>query len=86
MTKCNHDALFLITARGGSKGIPGKNIKLLNGKPLIQYSIDAARGLADDSDICVSTDNMEYYKIEPDKYKTMNIFKQSSVKKEITEL
>ena len=29
---------------------------------------------------------MEYYKIEPDKYKTMNIFKQSSVKKEITEL
>lgn len=36
--------------------------------------------------ICVSTDNMEYYKIEPDKYKTMNIFKQSSVKKEITEL
>lgn len=57
MTKCNHDALFLITARGGSKGILGKNIKLLNGKPLIQYSIDVARGLADDSDICVSTDS-----------------------------
>lgn len=36
--------------------------------------------------ICVSTDNMEYYKIEPEKYKTMNIFKQTNVKEEIQEL
>lgn len=35
--------LALITARGGSKGIPGKNIKLLGGKPLICWTIDAAR-------------------------------------------
>ena len=34
--------LGIITARGGSKGIPGKNLKLLGGKPLIHYSIDAA--------------------------------------------
>jgi len=34
--------LGIITARGGSKGIPGKNIKLLGGKPLIHYSIEAA--------------------------------------------
>lgn len=32
--------LITICARGGSKGIPGKNIKLINGKPLIAYSID----------------------------------------------
>ncbi len=49
--------LYLIPARGGSKGIPHKNIKLLNGKPLIQYSIEVARELADDSDICLSTDD-----------------------------
>lgn len=51
--------LYLIPARGGSKGIPHKNIKLLNGKPLIQYSIDVARQLANDKDICVSTDDEE---------------------------
>lgn len=35
--------LAIITARGGSKGIPGKNLKLLAGKPLIAYTIDTAR-------------------------------------------
>lgn len=50
-------ALYVIPARGGSKGIPGKNIKPLAGKPLIEYSIDIARELADDCDICVSTDD-----------------------------
>lgn len=52
-------ALYLIPARGGSKGIPHKNIKLLNGKPLIQYSIEVARELADDTDICLSTDDLQ---------------------------
>ena len=52
-------ALYLIPARGGSKGIPHKNIKLLCGKPLIQYSIDVAREFANDADICVSTDDTE---------------------------
>lgn len=51
--------LYVIPARGGSKGIPGKNIKPLGGKPLIAYSIDVARALADDADICVSTDSQE---------------------------
>lgn len=37
--------LIIIPARGGSKGIPGKNIKLLGGKPLISYSIDTAMEL-----------------------------------------
>ena len=32
--------LAVVTARGGSKGLPGKNIMLLKGKPLIGYTID----------------------------------------------
>ncbi|SEG51573.1 cytidylyltransferase domain-containing protein [Flavobacterium urumqiense] len=34
--------LGIIAARGGSKGVPGKNIKLLNGKPLLQYTSEIA--------------------------------------------
>jgi N-acylneuraminate cytidylyltransferase len=49
--------LYVIPARGGSKGIPGKNIKPLNGKPLIYHTLEIARSLAPDEDICVSTDN-----------------------------
>ena len=49
--------LVIIPARGGSKGIPHKNVKELNGKPLICYSIDAARQLTTDENICVSTDD-----------------------------
>ncbi len=49
--------LYIIPARGGSKGIPGKNIKSLGGRPLIAYSIDAARQAgADDDHIILSTD------------------------------
>lgn len=51
------DTLFVITARGGSKGLPGKNIKNLCGKPLIAYSIEIARAFTDDDNICVSTDS-----------------------------
>lgn len=54
------DTLFVIPARGGSKGIPGKNIKPFLGKPLICRSIDQAREAgADDSDICLTTDSRE---------------------------
>ena len=49
--------LYLIPARGDSKSIPGKNIKELNGKRLIYYTIDAAREISDDQHICVSTDS-----------------------------
>lgn len=55
--------LYLITARGGSKGIPGKNSKLLNGVPLLVYSINVARELAADEWICVSTDDDELISI-----------------------
>ena len=53
------DVLFVIPARGGSKGLLGKNIKDLCGKPLIAYSIGVARHFVDDKHICVSTDSEE---------------------------
>jgi CMP-N-acetylneuraminic acid synthetase len=49
--------LALITARGGSKRLLGKNIRLLGGKPLIAWSIDVAKGIPDICDILVSTDD-----------------------------
>lgn len=49
--------LVVIPARGGSKGIPYKNIKPLAGKPLICYSIDVARQFTADENICVTTDD-----------------------------
>lgn len=49
--------LGLITARGGSKGVPGKNIKPLGGKPLLQYSIDAARSCPGIQRLVLSTDD-----------------------------
>jgi CMP-N,N'-diacetyllegionaminic acid synthase len=49
--------LALITARGGSKRLPGKNIRLLGGKPLIAWSVDVAKDIPEICDILVSTDD-----------------------------
>lgn len=49
--------LGLIPARGGSKGVVGKNIKELGGKPLIAYTIEAARQSGVFTEIFVSTDS-----------------------------
>jgi len=51
--------LALIPARGGSKGIPQKNIKLFCGKPLIQWSIECAMRVPFIDQVVVSTDNLE---------------------------
>jgi CMP-N,N'-diacetyllegionaminic acid synthase len=50
--------LALITARGGSKRLPGKNIRPLGSKPLIVWSIDVAKDISEICDILVSTDNL----------------------------
>lgn len=57
------DTLFVIPARGGSKGLIKKNILPLFDKPLICYSIDLARQLTNDENICVSTDDKEIIKV-----------------------
>lgn len=49
----------VILARGGSKGLPGKNIKMLAGKPLIAYSIEQARASGVCDVVLVSTDSDE---------------------------
>lgn len=51
--------LAVIPARGGSKGIPKKNIRLMNGKPLISYSINNAKNSRYITDVFVTTDSNE---------------------------
>jgi CMP-N-acetylneuraminic acid synthetase len=51
--------IALILARGGSKGVPRKNIKDLNGKPLLSYPIEVAKNSKLISDVFVSTDDEE---------------------------
>lgn len=51
--------LIIIPARGGSKGIPGKNIKLLGSKPLLHYTLEYARLFVPDRQICLTTDSIE---------------------------
>ena len=53
--------LITLCARGGSKGIPGKNIRKIAGKPLISYSINHAKEFSKiyESDIALSTDSIE---------------------------
>ena len=49
--------IALIPARGGSKGLPGKNIKELHGKPMLAYTIEAAKKSKYIDDIIISTDD-----------------------------
>ena len=60
--KCTNapvDILAIIPARGGSKTVPGKNIRLLHNKPLLGYTIEAARQSKYLNRIAVSTDHDE---------------------------
>ena len=55
--------IAIITARSGSKGLKDKNIKELNGKPLMAYTIEAALESKQFETVMVSTDSEEYAKI-----------------------
>lgn len=55
--------LAVIPARGGSKGIPRKNVRLMNGKPLLYYSIQNAKKCALIDDVVVSSDDEEILNI-----------------------
>ena len=55
--------LAIITARSGSKGLKDKNIKPLKGKPLLAYSIEAARKSGLFEEVYVSTDSEKYAEI-----------------------
>ena len=49
--------LAIIPARGGSKGLPGKNIRPLHGKPLINWTIEQALASSSVDQVLVSTDS-----------------------------
>ncbi len=55
--------IAIIPARGGSKGLPRKNVKLLEGKPLIAYTIESALKAKNVSRVIVSTDDEEIAKV-----------------------
>ena len=55
--------MVVICARGGSKGVPGKNTRLLNGKPLIAYTIEQAKKFSWADKVVVSTDDKEIKEI-----------------------
>ena len=77
----------IILARGGSKGIPNKNIRLVKSKPLIQYTIDAATSVVDE--VFVSTNDEHISEISsllgasiihrPDKYATDTASSESAL-------
>lgn len=56
----NQRIIAIIPARSGSKGLPNKNIRLLNGKPLLAYSILQAQETGIIDEIFLSTDSQEY--------------------------
>jgi CMP-N,N'-diacetyllegionaminic acid synthase len=55
----NLKKLALIPARGGSKGIPGKNLRMVGNKSLLERSIESAVNSGIFSEVCVSTDSLE---------------------------
>ena len=55
--------IAIIPARSGSKGLPNKNIKLLHGKPLLAYTIEAALQSGCFTEVMVSTDSERYAEI-----------------------
>lgn len=59
MMNPNVNILAIIPARGGSKGIPRKNVLLLSGQPLISYAIQNAKSSGFQMDVAVSTDDQE---------------------------
>ena len=59
--------LGVVTARAGSKGIPGKNTRLLAGRPLIEYTIDAARAAGVFDRLILSTDDAQAAAIARDR-------------------
>ena len=67
-------SLIIIPARGGSKEVPRKNLRLLNNKPLIYYAIKSAKMVNFEADIFISSDDEEILQVA--KYYGNNILKR----------
>ena len=59
----NRKVFAFILARGGSKGVPRKNVRIIAGKPLVAHSIDVAKKVKYIDKVCVSTDDKEIKEI-----------------------
>ncbi len=53
----NRDTLAIVTARGGSKGLPGKNLRPLGGRPLLAWSVEAGLGSGRVTRVVVTSDD-----------------------------
>ncbi len=70
------DTLIIIPSRAGSKGLPGKNTRKLNGKPLISYTLEFALNIKSQNDlICVTTNDPKVMKII-NNYEEINIIRR----------
>jgi N-acylneuraminate cytidylyltransferase len=79
------EILVIIPARGGSKGIPGKNIKPFCGVPLISHSIRQARqALGDDCRLCVSTDSEEIRRVAEQEGVTVPFIRPAALAEDTT--
>ncbi len=74
----NQNIVLHIPAREGSKRVPKKNIRLMNGKPMIDYAINAAIGASITKNIYVNTDSEEIEKYVNHKYENIKIYKRES--------
>ena len=77
--------LIIIPARGGSKGIPRKNLRPLNGKPLIFHSLELANEIRNIADIFVSSDDDEIIHIV-EKFGTRTLKRDPNLAKDQTTL
>ena len=80
----NKSILGLIPARGGSKGLTGKNIRPLNGSPLIEWTIRAARESKLLDEVMVSTDSADIAKIARDCGANIPFMRPQSLAEDIT--
>ena len=71
--------LAIIPARGGSKGVPKKNIKILDGKPLMQFTFESAKNSKLISDIILSSDDPEIIEIAKQLGLNVPFFRPSSL-------
>ncbi|MCP4351318.1 MAG: acylneuraminate cytidylyltransferase family protein [Desulfobacterales bacterium] len=62
-TEYNMKTVAIVPARKGSKRLPGKNVKLLAGKPLIQYTIESVQKAACFDRVIISSDDMEIHRL-----------------------
>ena len=79
MKKNKNKILGIIPARSGSKGVKNKNIKHLNHKPLVHYTIEAASNSKIISEFIVSTDSQKYCEYLYGNWYRYSIFKTKRI-------